>query len=76
MDRELAKELATIRNMIQDVGRKVDNYLNNRVDVVEDDVSDTQLGLAETYETTVATADDLTETQLALAEVYELVIGG
>lgn len=46
------------------------------LETAENDLTDTQMALAESYELSVATADDLTETQLALAEVYELVIGG
>ena len=43
---------------------------------LENELTDTQMALADTFEASVATADDLTETQLALAEVYELVLGG
>ncbi len=73
---ELLKELADIRRMLQDVARRVDNYANDRVDATEESVTETQIGLAETFETAAATADSLTDTQVALAEVYELVVGG
>lgn len=76
MDAKIAKELATIRATIYDCMKRLNDFSDMRDDSIEVDVDDTQIGLAETFEATVATADDLTQTQMALAEVYELVIGG
>lgn len=73
---EILKELATIREMIQDVSQRVDNYVNGRVDESNESIEETQIGLAETFEATVATTDELTNTQVALAEVYEMITGG
>lgn len=73
---EILKELATIREMIQDVSQRVDNYVNGRVDESNESIEETQIGLAETFEATIATTDELTNTQVALAEVYEMITGG
>lgn len=73
---EILKELATIREMIQDVSQRVDNYVNGRVDESNESIEETQIGLAETFEATAATTDELTNTQVALAEVYEMITGG
>ena len=44
--------------------------------LLEQQLTDTQMALCETYEQNIVLEQQLTDTQLALCDVYELVLGG
>lgn len=50
--------------------------LDQKINGVSSDVTDTQIGLSETYEITEGNSDEILDCQLALAELYEMIIGG
>ena len=49
---------------------------SDRLDAIESDLTDTQMGLVENYDFTLATAEEITDVQLALVEIYDLLMGG
>lgn len=46
------------------------------IEEIQNDITDTQVGLAETYEQVETNTNDILDCQLALAEIYEMIIGG
>ena len=50
--------------------------LGNTDKAISNDVTDTQMGLAETYEKAVTTEGDVTDIELAITEIYEMILGG
>ena len=53
-----------------------ESNIPDRLRFVENDLTDTQLGLVENYDLTMATAEEITDCQLALVELYNLIMGG
>ena len=53
-----------------------ESNIPDRVKTVESDLTDTQLGLVENYESLMAASQEVTDLQLALVEVYNLITGG
>lgn len=53
-----------------------ESSIPSRLETLENDLTDTQMGLVENYDATLATAEEVTNLQLALVEVYELFLGG
>ena len=51
-----------------------ENNIPRRLNTVETDVTDTQLGLVENYDFTIATAEEVTDLQLALVELYNMFL--
>ena len=50
--------------------------LGSKDELIEADVTNTQIGLVENYGIALATAEEVTDCQLALVEVYNLLLGG
>lgn len=50
--------------------------LGNTDKAISNDVTDTQMGLAETYEKAVTTEGNVTDIELAITEIYEMILGG
>lgn len=48
----------------------------DRLNALESDLTDTQMGLVENYDFALATAEEVTDLQLALVEIYNLIMGG
>jgi hypothetical protein len=48
----------------------------SRLETLESDLTDTQMGLVENYDFALHTAEEVTDIQLALVEVYDLILGG
>lgn len=46
------------------------------LETMEEDLTDTQVGLAETYEQVEVNTNDILDCQLALAEIYEMIVNG
>lgn len=53
-----------------------ESNIPDRIETLESDLTDTQIGLVENYDATLATAEEVTDLQLALVEVYDLLLGG
>lgn len=53
-----------------------ESNIPDRLKFVENDLTDTQLGLVENYDLTMTTAEEITDCQLALVELYNLIMGG
>lgn len=53
-----------------------ESNIPNRLESVETDITDTQLGLVENYDFALTTYEEVTDLQLALVEVYDLILGG
>ena len=53
-----------------------ESNIPERLKFVENDLTDTQLGLVENYDLTMTTAEEVTDCQLALVEIYDLIMGG
>ena len=49
--------------------------LQREIEFNQEEINATQLGLAETFETVIATNIDVTVCEQALAELYEMIIG-
>lgn len=71
MDAETAKAINAVSKKINEVDRKLDRYIGLLTDALKLEVTDTQVGLAESYEQTLANADELTSIELAVCEIYE-----
>ena len=69
----VSKEFASMREMMQDMGRRIDNFMNGRIDNTNSDVTDAQVALADSYEEAYTA---ITEVQEALVEIYEMIEGG
>ena len=53
-----------------------EDNIADRLGAIENDLTDTQIGLVENYDLTLATAEEVTDLQLALVEIYNLIMGG
>lgn len=53
-----------------------ESNIPSRLESVETDITDTQLGLVENYDFALTTYEEVTDLQLALVEVYDLILGG
>lgn len=71
MDAETAKAINAVSKKINEVDRKLDRYISLLTDALKLEVTDTQVGLAESYEQTLVNADELTSIELAVCEIYE-----
>lgn len=71
MDAETAKAINAVSKKVNEVDRKLDRYIGLLTDALKLEVTDTQVGLAESYEQTLANADELTSIELAVCEIYE-----
>ena len=71
MDAETAKAINAVSKKINEVDRKLDRYISLLTDALKLEVTDTQVGLAESYEQTLANAEELTNIELAVCEIYE-----
>ena len=71
MDAETAKAINAVSKKINEVDRKLDRYIGLLTDALKLEVTDTQVGLAESYEQTLANAEELTNIELAVCEIYE-----
>ena len=71
MDAETAKAINAVSKKLNEVDRKLDRYIGLLTDALKIEVTDTQVGLAESYEQTLANADELTSIELAVCEIYE-----
>ena len=71
MNKEIAKAINAVSKKINEVDRKLDRYISLLTDALKLEVTDTQVGLAESYEQTLANADELTSIELAVCEIYE-----
>lgn len=52
------------------------NNLDNKCNRNNNDITDTQIGLTETYQKALDTDATVTDIQLALVELYEMILGG
>ena len=52
------------------------NKLNKRCNANDRNITDTQIGLTETYQKALDTDATVTDIQLALVELYEMILGG
>lgn len=50
--------------------------LNKKCNTNNTSITDTQIGLTETYQKTLETDVTVTDVQLALVELYEMILGG
>ena len=71
MDAETAKAINAVSKKLNEVDRKLDRYIGLLTDALKLEVTDTQVGLAESYEQTIANAEELTSIELAVCEIYE-----
>ena len=71
MDAETAKAINGVSKKLNEVERKLDRYIGLLTDALKLEVTDTQVGLAESYEQALANADELTSIELAVCEIYE-----
>lgn len=71
MDKETAKAINSVSKKVNEVDRKLDHYINLLTDALKLELTDTQVGLAESYEQALANADELTNIEIALCEVFE-----
>ena len=53
-----------------------ESNIPDRLETVETEITDTQLGLVENYDFALTTYEEVTDLQLALVEVYDLLVGG
>ena len=53
-----------------------ESNIPDRLETIETEITDTQLGLVENYDFALTTYEEVTDLQRALVEVYELVVGG
>lgn len=49
---------------------------SDRLNALENDLTDTQIGLVENYDLSLGMAEEITDLQLALVEIYDLLMGG
>ena len=54
----------------------LESNIPDRVKTIESDLTDTQLGLVENYESALTAMEEVTDLQLALVEIYNLITGG
>lgn len=52
------------------------NKLNKRCNENDSNITDTQIGLTETYQKALDTDATITDIQLALVELCEMILGG
>lgn len=52
------------------------NKLKSKCNKNENNITDTQIGLTETYQKALKTDATVTDVQLALVELYEMILGG
>lgn len=52
------------------------NNLNKRCNANDSNITNTQIGLTETYQKALKTDATVTDIQLALVELYEMILGG
>lgn len=52
------------------------DQLGNQTEVNASDIVDTQIGLADTFESMEANSESITMCEEALAEIYEMILGG
>lgn len=71
MDAETAKALNSLSKKLNAIQQQLDRYFGLRTDELKTEVTDTQVGLAESYEQALANADELTNIELAVCEIYE-----
>ena len=76
LPKEVAKELADIRELIQEVTQRLNSFTDMRDDSNLQEIENTQVGLTEAYESAVTTAEGVTNVEIALTEVYEMLLGG
>lgn len=50
--------------------------LREIVDVLNEEVTNTQIALTENYEQGMMLAEEVTNTQIAVTEIYEMILGG
>ena len=74
MDKELAKELTTIRAQIHDCIRRLNELSDLRDDETEEELTETQEGVTQVFELTLASEESVTNLEVALAEVYEMIL--
>lgn len=53
-----------------------ESTIPDRMNIVESDLTDAQMGLVENYDLATAASKEVTELQLALVELYNLISGG
>lgn len=53
-----------------------ESNIPERMNTIESELTDAQIGLVENYDLTVATSQEVTDLQIALVEVYNLLTGG
>ena len=70
IDRSTAKELKTVRDMIQEAKRSLNDFTDMRDDKNEADITDTQNALIESDE---ARIEEMSETENAICELSEEV---
>ena len=51
-----------------------ENTISDRLSFVENDLTDTQLGLVENFDLAMATAEEVTDCQMALVELYNMFL--
>lgn len=71
MDKETAKAINAVSNKLNRIDQKLDRFICLLTDALKLEVTDTQVGLAESYEQAIANADELTSIELAVCEIYE-----
>lgn len=71
MDAETAKAINTVSKKVNEIDSKLDHYINLLTDALKLELTDTQLGLYESYEQALENADELTNIEIALCEVFE-----
>ena len=73
---EVMKELASIRETLQDCTRRLNAFSDLRDDANGEEIESTQIGLTQTFELALASEESVTDTLVALAELYEMIIEG
>ena len=53
-----------------------EDNIPDRLNTIESDLTDTQLGLMESYNIAATTAEEVTDCQMAIMELYNLILGG
>lgn len=71
---EMMKELADIRAQVRDCMMRLNAFSDLRDDANADEITETQEGVAQTFEIAVASEEAVTNVEVALAEVYEMIV--
>lgn len=68
---EFYKEFKCLKDKLNNLCQKIDNFTNLRIDKSNEEITDTQFGVVEVSEGLNTAAEEITEIQLALIELSE-----